>query len=483
MNTAQARLRDFLPSTRELPLLFAARGLACVVAWESGFRALSDDDYARISIAQGFAAVPHWDPTYTSWLPAPFWAYGAVFRVFGSGLEVARAAAIAASLAATVLLYIAARMLGVRSSSAVLSAALSCLILPYSVLLGIAAVPEVPCAALMLFGASTLVRPERGLRALGGLALSAACLSRYEAWPLTLVFLGFCLCDAVKRRDAALALAGALAVAGLAWWLCIGKLHHGSALFFIERVTAYKRALGGAQTTLLSRVLAYPKLWFSAAWAFWLLYVLVWLAARKSNAGTELLPSGRLNCALISLLLFLVVGSVRGGVPTHHAARVLLPLWFYGCITLGPLAAQLVARKSRWLPGLTVIAALLALQPFVVPNGYLFANRASELEAGAAAHQFTSGSLAIDTPDYGYLAVQAAFGTPISTRALDEHDPRHPDPDPFVSPQALEAALRERSAHYVLVTMQHAPLLTPSFKQLWRNEAFVLFEWTPPAQS
>lgn len=86
MATAQARLGEFLPNARELAWLIAARGLACVVAWQSGFRALSDDDYARISIAQGFAAAPHWDATYTSWLPAPFWAYGALFRLFGPGL-------------------------------------------------------------------------------------------------------------------------------------------------------------------------------------------------------------------------------------------------------------------------------------------------------------------------------------------------------------------------------------------------------------
>ena len=56
-----------------------------------GVWTLSDDDYARISIAQGFAREPHFDPSGTSWLPAPFWAYGAAFRAFGTGLSVARA--------------------------------------------------------------------------------------------------------------------------------------------------------------------------------------------------------------------------------------------------------------------------------------------------------------------------------------------------------------------------------------------------------
>ncbi|HEX3855498.1 MAG TPA: hypothetical protein VHW01_31260, partial [Polyangiaceae bacterium] len=71
MVTPEARLREFLPNTRELALLLAARGIACVLAWDNGFRALSDDDYARISIAQRFAHTPHIDPSGTSWLPAP----------------------------------------------------------------------------------------------------------------------------------------------------------------------------------------------------------------------------------------------------------------------------------------------------------------------------------------------------------------------------------------------------------------------------
>ncbi len=75
----ETRLREFLPDARELALLFAARGLACVAAWRAGFRALSDDDYARISIAQHFTREPSFDPSGTSWLPAPFWAYAPRF--------------------------------------------------------------------------------------------------------------------------------------------------------------------------------------------------------------------------------------------------------------------------------------------------------------------------------------------------------------------------------------------------------------------
>ncbi|HEY0469062.1 MAG TPA: hypothetical protein VGC79_32940, partial [Polyangiaceae bacterium] len=215
----ETRLREFLPDARELAVLFGARGLACVAAWRSGFRALSDDDYARISIAQRFAQEAHFDPSGTSWLPAPFWAYGAAFRVFGSGLGVARTVAIVLALAATVLVYVAARVLGTSRMAAAVAAVLSCVLVPYSALLGVAALPEVPCAALLLFAAATLAASDPRLRALGGGALILACLSRYEAWPIAAVCATFCLWDAVRERRPAYLGGAALALAGPALWL------------------------------------------------------------------------------------------------------------------------------------------------------------------------------------------------------------------------------------------------------------------------
>ncbi|MEO7034821.1 MAG: hypothetical protein ABI548_13010 [Polyangiaceae bacterium] len=480
MATAQVRLREFLPNARELALLFAARGLACVAAWESGFRALSDDDYARISIAQGFAQLPRLDPTGTSWLPAPFWAYGAAFRLFGHGLEVARATAIAASLAATVLVYVAARLLGAGAVGAILAGAMSCLLVPYSACLGLAAVPEVPCAALSLLGAACLARAELRLRAWGALALLAACLSRYEVWPIAFVFFGFTLCDVFKRRGYGFVGCALLAIAGPALWILLGRLEHGHAFFFVARVTDYRKALGGAQASLLQRLIEYPKLLLLDAPAvLGPLLVLPFLRPR-----TVLTPYVRSAWALLAMLAFLMLGSVRGGVPTHHAGRVLLPIWFFGCVACGngiALAQTAQARRGRWAP--LVLAVFFVINLFNRRFLGGFAERSKELEAGSAARQFTSSNLAIDTPDYGYTAVQAAFGTPISTRALDEHDPRHSAPDPFASPQALETALREHGARFVLVTTKHAPLLADGFTELWRSDAFVLFAWKPRAQS
>jgi len=243
VSTERARLRDFLPDARELALLFAVRGIACVAAWQAGFRALSDDDYARIAIAQRFAHAPSFDPSGTSWLPAPFWAYGAALRCFGVGLNVARGTAIIAALLSTALLYVAARLLGSSRLGACVGAGVSTVLLSYSVLLGIAAVPEVPCAALLVFATATLARPEVGIRPFGGAALVAACLSRYEAWPLALAFGLYCVWDALRARRPAFFVSAALAWAGPALWMTLGRFEHGDAVFFVSRVAAYRRAL------------------------------------------------------------------------------------------------------------------------------------------------------------------------------------------------------------------------------------------------
>jgi hypothetical protein len=459
--------------------LFAARGVACVLAWKNGFRALSDDDYARISIAQRFANAPHFDATGTSWLPAPFWAYGAAFRVFGTGLGVARATAIAASLAATVLVYVAARVLGAGRLGALLGAALSSLITPYSAYLGIAAVPEVPCAALLLFGAATLARRDLTLRCWGALALLAACWSRYEAWPIAGIFAGLSVCDALRQRQLAFLGCAALALSGPLVWLAWGRIEHGHALFFVARVTSYRRALGGNGASLVRRIFEYPVLLFEGAAELSGLLLVVAMLTRRSTH--EQLSYRRCALTLLGMLAFLILGSVRDGVPTHHAGRVLLPIWFFGAVITGSRAALLATEMSgpvRAAVGLAILGWTWLMTPLALPSRAL-AQRSTELEAGSAARGFSDGALAIDTPDYGYFAVQAAFGSPANTAVLDDHDPRRPIPSPFSSAQALDGALRNCHAGFVIVAKAHAALLDPRCSELWDNAGFALFRCSP----
>jgi len=482
--TPETRLREFLPDARELAVLFGARGLACVAAWRSGFRALSDDDYARISIAQRFALEPSIDPSGTSWLPAPFWAYGAAFRAFGDGLGVSRTVAIALALAATVLVYVAARVLGTSRIAAVVAAVLSCMLVPYSAFLGLAALPEVPCAALVLFSAATLTVDDPRLRALGGGSLILACLSRYEAWPVAAVCAAFCLWDAIRQRRWVYLGCALLALAGPALWLSLSHNSHGDAWFFIGRVTAYRRALGGSSASLWRRLAEYPWALIWNALGLCILFPIFAFMAPKTRE-----PGGpryvRCAVALLALLGFLMLGSVRDGVPTHHAARVLLPLWFFGCVVAGREFARRATDatgRRRVMIVVSAIAAIPLLEGLHLPSNEGFAERALELEAGHAARLETKHGLAIDTADYGYFAVQASFGSPLGTRVLDDHDPRRPKPanaSPFSSAQALEQALREQKARYAVLTTAHAPLLARRCDELWRNPGFVLFRCPP----
>ena len=78
----------------------------------SGFRAISDDDYSRVVIAARFAQHPSLDPSGTSWLPLPFWLYGVPMAIFGDSLSTARVVAVLLGAGSSVLVWVAARQLG-----------------------------------------------------------------------------------------------------------------------------------------------------------------------------------------------------------------------------------------------------------------------------------------------------------------------------------------------------------------------------------
>src|SRR5689334_24994474 len=90
-----------------------------------GLIALSDDDYARVTIAQRFAASPRLDPSGTSWLPFPFWVMGAAMKVLDTSLDVARLVTGALSIGATWLLYAAGRAWGFSQRRTLVAAALA----------------------------------------------------------------------------------------------------------------------------------------------------------------------------------------------------------------------------------------------------------------------------------------------------------------------------------------------------------------------
>ena len=448
--------------------------VSAVVLW-TGFRAISDDDYSRIVIAQGFAASPQLDPSGTSWLPFPFYVHGIAHALFGMGLEVARGTALTLGVCSALLAWGAARVLGASRLSALLGAALAAAF-PYSAWLGVATVPEALTAGLVVFGAATLTRSEQRLRIAGGLALYAACFSRYEAWPVALVFALLTASDA--RRTRGLWPAVPVALGAPVLWLLHGVFIHGNALFFVDRVTSYRAALGGAEASFLERLTWYPLALLRSEPELAVLSLMALFSARLARLGPELVAYRRLFLCLACLLLFLVVGSLRGGVPTHHAERALLAIWFgqalFSLDVFVRAWSAFVGRARLVLVIATVLelAGALALRQFVTQREP-FSHRDAELDIGREARLLGVPRLLVATDDYGYFAVQASFGAPARSRALVTHDPRQAlERDPFAS-GTLQPLL---DGAWLIAPRRHETELRQLGQIAARNESFVLLE-------
>ncbi|MDB4941233.1 MAG: hypothetical protein JWP97_767, partial [Labilithrix sp.] len=125
------------PRSRSAASFFVARGAALVIvlgfaaacgaALALGFDHVSDDDFARVTIAQTFARRPHLDPSGTSWLPFPFWALGGALAVLGRSLAAARVASVALASLAAALPYAALRATGASRGRALAAAAFALL--------------------------------------------------------------------------------------------------------------------------------------------------------------------------------------------------------------------------------------------------------------------------------------------------------------------------------------------------------------------
>ncbi len=344
--------------------LVLLKGGVSVWALSLGFSHVSDDDFARVTLAQAFAHEPRLDPSGTSWLPFPFWLNGSVMMALGRSLAVARGVALASSIAGALLVYQALLAAGTRRWAAFLGVALA-MSAPWSVWLGASTVPEALTACLMVFAALALAAEAGGrLRLYAGSAILAACLSRYEAWPVAAVFALACFAKGlrgagpVRRRDL---VAGALALAGPIAWMAWNAHAHGSATHFLARVAAYR-----------TKVTRAPEL------ETWTLYPEAFLRAGPLSMGLlvlglpALFVDGELRrrwgwafAAMGALALFLAVGDLRNGAPTHHPERALLALfWFaetFGIDSARSLVVRFVwgrPKREAWLVGLLTAGAV-----------------------------------------------------------------------------------------------------------------------------
>lgn len=399
----------------ELAAVVGARLVAVAVVLGTGFRAISDDDYARTVIAQRLVVTPRLDPSGTSWLPFPFHALGAAMAVFGRSLEVARGASVLFALLAGLALHVALVAWEVPRLAR-LAAMAAVALLPWTLWTTAATVPEACtaalCAAGVLFAALPGARATHKTQLAAAIVVCVATLSRYEAWPTALVVAGL-LVDGGWREPAtakrATAIGAALfAIAGAVAWMAWNKATHGSATHFLFRVARFKRALGGPEVPLGVRLGAYP--WLLATRFPEALLALVILGATLRRAD----PLRRARIAALvsaaAVLAFLVYGAVNDGVPTHHSERALLGL----VMTIVPIAAASVAHRGTARVWLVAIAAIVALEVGHVATseapGAGEADRAAQIARGRALR--ATPSLTVTPCAYEHFALIAAYGRP-----------------------------------------------------------------------
>ncbi len=464
---------------QDVASLTLAKCVASLAILATGFRAVSDDDYARTFIAQSFATTPRFDPSGTSWLPLPFWLTGGVMRLMGRELWVARLIAFALGIVAVLLVYAAARTAGSSKAAAWVAGVITCL-LPYFGWLGVATVPEGYAAALMLLAAASTTRSQWWLRCVGGLAISAACLCRYEAWPLAAGFAALCAWDA--RRSPRLAVAAAIALIGPALWLTHGQVSHGDPLFFFKRVAAYRRAVGAAPEALYKRLIGFP--WGVIRGEFELVLGVAALAAWTPRGVLKSVARqyGRVIGLLGLVLVALVVGDVRDGAPTHHPERAVLVVWLGMAVLAGTLTVNLIEnsdRRRRLRIIATVIATTfigaLGLRPWLAKRDG-FIDRSDEIALGSvAAASCPPGVIAVDTHDFAFYSIIVGVADPTRGRTIDDRDPRRQRAaDPFRHSSALRRRLQDMGARCVIAERAHAAVAATTGEVTRRTHRYTL---------
>ncbi len=439
-----------------------------LVVLATGFVGVSDDDFARVVIAQEFVHAPRLDPSGTSWLPLPFWVNGIVMGLTLPTIEVARALAVVLGVASVLLVAWSGRALGLDRSSARLGAAIAA-VLPWSARLGVSAVPELPTAACSLAAiASLAVRDDARMRLLGGGLLLAACLSRYEPWFLAAGFAALTVLDLARgsfgaTRDKARAAAAiGLALGGPAAWSIWNAHAHGSATHYLDRVAAYKQAIDQGAT--LERATSYVLATFRAEPELVLGLALVGFALARGRGRAELAAWSRFArpaAVLAFLFATLTVSSLRGGAPTHHPERALLALHLLGAVALGHAwtrarRLERLGRPRHWL----VLAVVLGPGLYVTRFWFLyrehFASRRDEVAIGEAVLQRVplEARVLVEAVDYGHFAVQAGSTRPWTFELSGPIVPGKGGSP--IAPEVLAALADERGARYV-VARAHTP--------------------------
>lgn len=460
------------PLFRELALVAAAHAVACVLVLALGFDHVSDDDYARVTIAQAFAHAPKLDPSGTSWLPFPFWLLGGTMMAIGRSLAAARVASIVFASLAAVLPYVALRTTGASRKTSLLASSLA-LLSPWSLWLGAATVPEsftasftaaaaiaLGCGAHDASGAQSASAAGEGaledaardrdhrwvelggaawVRVAFALGLLAACLSRYEAWAVAAVLAVVLAVRGVRVLRSAtpaspgatragwlyLGLAGLVAVGPLAW-MAWNAHAHGDPLHFFQRVARFKRALGEGSPGTVEALLLYPRLFVTRRPDVTLALACTLFGAHffvRSRADVRRRWLVALACAAAQTA-FLAYGNLRDGAPAHHAERALLGVLFilaaFTMDVLGDAAPAALARARVAALGVGAVVVLAWLANGVValsdvpgvPGNGAADDRRAQLAAGNGLRNEHVEHIEITPCAYEHFALVAAYGEP-----------------------------------------------------------------------
>lgn len=411
----------------------------CALVLVVGFDHISDDDFARVTIAQAFAHSPRLDPSGTSWLPFPFWTLGSVMTVIGRSLAAARMASIGFSSCGFGVFYLALRIARIRRSRAMAGVALAALS-PWTLWLGAATVPESltatlsAAAAIALGSASTGTPKTRGSQIPFAVGMLAACLSRYEAWPVAAMLalvVGWRtfrvrlvrnpneVC--APTRFVALVTVAILSAGPLVWmtWNC---RVHGDALHFFERVSRFKRALGEGSSDTVEALLFYPRLLVTMRPELVVGFLCAFTALRGFKVSIDecahrwRIP---LLCA-VAQVGFLAYGNAHDGAPTHHGERALLGVVLLFAACTADVVAEAAPVLWRWsrptaaAGGFVLVALWLGatVATLRAMPGTGTADRRAQVAAGDTLRREGASRLQLTPCAYEHFALIAAYEAP-----------------------------------------------------------------------
>jgi hypothetical protein len=405
--------------------LFVASLLSSWALHRAGFQQISDDDYARVTIAQRFVVAPKLDPSGTSWLPFPFWLLGGVLAAAGRSLAHARVA----GAVLNALFLVAPRLIGEgRLPRAALNGAMLLLLAtPWVAWVAAAPVPEALVVGAVAAAALVTTSSQRSWVA--AVLLLAATLSRYEAWPCAILWPLLTLphrpVDAgATPRFSKVALGYAfLPLLGPVAWLVANRLNHGDALHFFARVSGFRQRIGASELPFFEKLATYPRALVAVAPETLLASALAaaGLALSRNSQETRNFVQRWWRALALAggLFAFLVYGILKDGAPTHHPERPLLPvvailLFFLGdAVALALRTAPVRARASTVALAafLGVYVAARTAQEWRMFPGNTAAERRGEALAAGAAHRGERG-LVLRPCAYEHFAFLAAHGAP-----------------------------------------------------------------------